>query len=437
MNIVKFHRKRSALCFAVLLALFTLSVFPSCRHSASKSQTAPSETEKPGRLIQPFVVLGDASTETRTFPVVVKEAASAKLSFRVPGKLENFDVTPGRRFKQGEVVAQLERRDYQLVVDRCNQALVEARAALKAMETGARPEDLASAEAGYEAAKSQRETAERQYRRMESLHLDGTASELQFDLAKSTYDSAVAAERAAEKTLEKARKGSRDEEIEMARAKIAGLEIDLQLAENKLNDTTLVAPFSGVATEKFFDNHETVAPGVAILTLIDDKSFEGELNVTEEVALRLSDVVKVECVFGTIPDKVFSATVKEASTSLRKNSRSYLMTISIDATEEDGVLLGMAGIAKITLTEEKPYTLVPISSLVSGADKDANSSSAETNVWIVDQDSLTLTRRVVKVGDTVGDMAQILEGLSEGEMIVGAGARFLTDGQKIRLPENI
>ncbi|MBQ2038525.1 MAG: hypothetical protein II486_03645, partial [Thermoguttaceae bacterium] len=71
MNIVKFHRKRSALCFAVLLALFTLSVFPSCRHSASKSQTAPSETEKPGRLIQPFVVLGDASTETRTFPVVV------------------------------------------------------------------------------------------------------------------------------------------------------------------------------------------------------------------------------------------------------------------------------------------------------------------------------------------------------------------------------
>ena len=113
------------------------------------------------------------------------------------------------------------------------------------------------------------------------------------------------------------------------------------------------------------------------------------------------------------------------------------MTISIDATEEDGVLLGMAGIAKITLTEEKPYTLVPISSLVSGADKDANSSSSETNVWIVDQDSLTLTRRVVKVGDTVGDMAQILEGLSEGETIVGAGARFLTDGQKIRLPENI
>ena len=434
MNIVKSHRRKSVLRFGALATLLALCFLPACRHSESESQ--PSAEEKPGRLIQPFVVSGEAETETRTFPVVIKEAASAKLSFRVPGKLENFDVTPGKRFNKGDVVAQLEQRDYQLVVDRCKQALVEARALLKAMETGARPEDLESAEAGYEAAKSQRETAEKQYRRMESLHGDGTASEVQYDLAKTAYDGAVAAERAAEKTLEKARKGSRDEEIEMARAKVAGLEIDLQLAENKLADTTLVAPFSGVATEKFFDNHETVAPGVAVLTLVDDKSFEGELNVTEEITLRLADVNKVECVFEAIPGKVFPATVKEASTSLRKNSRSYLMTISIDASEEDGALIGMAGIAQIVLSKQSPYTLIPISSLVSGAVKDASSTSTETNVWIVDRDALTLTRRVVKVGDTIGDMAQILDGLSAGETIVGAGARFLSDGQKIRLPES-
>ena len=186
------------------------------------------------------------------------------------------------------------------------------------METGARPEDLASAEAGYEAAQSQRETAEKQYRRIESLYNDGSASAMQYDLAKSTYDSAVAAERAAEKTLEKAQKGSRIEEIEMMKAKIAGLEIDLQLAENKLKDTTLVAPFSGVVTGNSTTITRRSFRASRSSPLVDDQRYEGELSVTEEVALRLSDITKIECTFDALPGRVFSATIKEASTRSRR-----------------------------------------------------------------------------------------------------------------------
>ena len=50
-------------------------------------------------------------------------------------------------------------------------------------------------------------------------------------------------------------------------------------------------------------------------------------------------------------------------------------------------------------------------------------------------DTLAIARRSVTVGATVGDKVRILSGLSGGETIVGAGARFLSDGQKIRLPE--
>ena len=161
MKYVKFDRRGAFSRVGALIALFTLVACPACRRNDASSQLTEAAQEKTVRPIQSFVVPKGENAEVRTFPVVIKEGTSAKLSFRVPGKLENFDVTPGRRFKEGEVVAQLERRDYQLIVDRCKQALVEANAALKAMETGARPEDLASAEAGYEAAKSQRETAER------------------------------------------------------------------------------------------------------------------------------------------------------------------------------------------------------------------------------------------------------------------------------------
>ena len=419
-----------------LLLLLSLVVCPACNKGpAADAQGEQASAEKTIRPVLPFVVPADVAVEQRTFPVIIKEGAASKLSFRVPGKLDDFDVTVGRRFEAGEVVAKLDQRDYQLAVDRVEQALVEARAALKAMQTGARPEDLAAAEANYEAAKSQRETAEKQYARMKSLHEDGSASEMQFDLAKSTFDSASALELAAQKTLEKARVGSREEEIEMANAKIAGLEIDLQLAQNKLADTVLTAPFAGAVSEKFYDAHETVAPGVAILTIVDDKTFQGELSVTEEVARRLDDVVAIECAFDAIPDKTFPATIKETSTSVQKNTRSYLLTITIDASAADGALIGMVGLARVKLTDPTSFVLIPTAALVPGKTGDGAVDTTEMNVWIVDKDTMTISRRKVEIGNSVDDQAQVLSGLAAGETIVGAGARFLTDGQQIRLTE--
>ena len=415
-------------CLALFVLLLLNVTVCSCKRSSADLPEADS-SELDARPVRVYVVPEPTAVETRTFPVFVKGGATTKLSFRTPGRLEEFNAEVGRRFQEGEVVARLDARDYQLVVDRAQQALVEARAALKAMETGARPEDVASAEAAFSAARSQRETAEKQYARIDSLRSDGTASEMQYDLAKSTLDAARAAELAAEKTLEKARKGSRAEEIEMIKAKISGLEIDLQLAENKLSDVVLTAPFSGVVSEKFFENHETVAPGLAVATLVDDKSFEGEMSATEELLQRRDSVASVECRFEGVPGKVFPATLKRVSTSVQKGNRSYLATLSVNASAEDGVLIGMVGVATLTLADSSDKVYVPASSLVSNSEV----SDTSTSVWVVNEDGETLTRREVEVGELSDDRAEILSGLSSGERIVGAGARFIKEGQKIRL----
>ena len=430
-----YQKKRWGYRYAYALSMLLIVFFGT---SCDRQKEVPATGTQVGsseRIVRSYLVEKGALTETRTFPVVLKEGVAAKLSFRVAGKLDGFSVVPGRRFEKGDLVASLDPRDYQLIVDRAKEALKEANAALRAMETGARPEDLATAEAAYAAAKSQRETAEKQFKRMESLRQDEAVSVMQYDLAKSTYDAAVAAERAAEKTVEKSKVGAREEEIEMIKAKIAGLEIDLQLAENKLADTKLYAPFAGIVSEKFYEDHETVAPGMAVLTLVDDKSFEGEIGITEELALRLKDVEKIECQFEAIPDKKFEATIKETSTTVQKDTRAYLMTIGVNATEEDGALLGMVGTARIVFKIPSGAIYVPTSSLVVGTDESGAPSQSSTHVWIIDASSQTLSRRVVEVGDSADDRTRILSGLEGGEMIVGAGARFLSDGQKISLQE--
>lgn len=420
--------------FVLLLSMTSLSC--SRQNALEDAGASPCSASNP-RPVQQFVVPDGTQLETRTFPVFVKGGETANLSFRTPGRLIEFDAVVGSRFKKGEVVAKLDPRDYQLAVDRVDQSIAEAKAGLSAMETGARSEDLASLEAALEAAKSQLETTKRQFERMESLRKDGAVSDVQYDLAKTAYDASSAAERAAEKNLEKANKGSRKEEIEMVKAKIAGLEIDRELALNKLKDTVLVAPFSGVVSEKFFDNHESVAPGIGIVTLVDDGSFEGELSVSEEFIARQGDIQSIECVFETIPNRVFTARIKQTSSSVQKGNRSYLATISIDATSTDGLLVGMIGVATMTLKNNSVFVMIPATALVAGnaemEQKDFSATESESSVWIIDASTQTVTRRNVKVGVFVNGMAQILEGLDGGETIVSAGARFLVDGQQVRL----
>ena len=421
--------------FALVLPILTNA---SCNRRDADSLTVDSVVSATvPRPVQAYVIPDGSNMETRTFPVFVKGGETAKLSFRIPGRLVEFNAAVGVRFNKGDVVAALDPRDYQLAVDRATKAIQEAKAGLSAMETGARSEDKATLEAALEAAKTQLETAKRQLERMDSLYKDGVASEGQYDLAKTAYDGAVAAELAAEKNLEKANKGSRDEEIEMVKAKIAGLEVDLELAQNKLSDTRLTAPFSGVVSEKFFDNHETILPGVSLLTLVDDASFEGELSVSEEFVARQGDVESIECTFDALPDKVFNASVKQTSSSVQKGNRSYLATLTIDAQPEDGLLIGMVGVAKMRLRDANNFVMIPASALIADPaqlqHEETGTYSLDSSVWTIDPATETVVRRDVKVGVFVNDQAQILEGLSGGEQIVSAGARFLTDGQKVQL----
>ena len=53
-------------------------------------------------------------------------------------------------------------------------------------------------------------------------------------------------------------------------------------------------------------------------------------------------------------------------------------------------------------------------------------------VWVVDMNSMTVSKRVIKVGLGVGEMISVESGLKEGDTIVGAGAAYLTAGMKIR-----
>ena len=54
-------------------------------------------------------------------------------------------------------------------------------------------------------------------------------------------------------------------------------------------------------------------------------------------------------------------------------------------------------------------------------------------VWRIDPDRMTVVKQVVDTGAVDGNRIFLTEGMDPGMRIVTAGARFLREGQKIRL----
>ena len=224
-------------------------------------------------------------------------------------------------------------------------------------------------------------------------------------------------------------KARRAEEIEAMEAKIAGLNVDLKIAENKLGDTILKAPFDGVIAEKFCDNHETIAPGAAIVEIVDIDSMEATVNLPEEVVRRRENIETLVCRFDSLPDQTFPATVKEIGRTPRRENLSYPMTIKVDmsqAKSAEPLLSGMVGTVSITLKSPGGEIIIPSSALVSA-------ETGASAVWLFDSAGSKVTARAVEVSAITDAGAVISGGLSGGETIVTAGARSLEEGQPVRL----
>ena len=399
-------------------------VIPACHRGAEQD-----EPEALPVLIRTATVTAGSDTQERIFPLFAKESKSARLSFRVPGQLQEFDPILGAKINKDDVIARLDARDYELAVEGLRQKIVEAEALLKAMKTGARVEDIEALQSQIAGAETASVNASRQLRRMENLHSDGTVSDVQLDVARTTSDAAAAHLQTLKTQLEKAQAGSRAEEIEAMEAKIASLNIDLTIAVNKLEDTVLKAPFDGVIAEKFCDNHEQLIPGAAIVELVNIDSMEATVNLPETMVRHRDNIESLTCRFDSLPDQTFPATIKEIGRIPRLGNLSYPMTIKIDMTQvknTDPLLAGMVGTVSIKLKSEANEILIPTSALVS-------TSQGKSSVWLYDSTQSVVKSCPVEVSAITDAGAVVTSGLTGGETIVTAGARSLEEGQQVRL----
>jgi RND family efflux transporter MFP subunit len=319
------------------------------------------------------------------------------LATKVAGRLAAIDVDLASPVKQGQRVAQLETTDYELGVQQARAALWQARAQLGLPATGGgrvRVDETAV----VRQALATLEEARANGTRMEKLASEGLAPQAERDAARAALVRAEA-------SLESAR-----EEVRLRQAQLRQRESELEIAQQRLADTTIRSPLDGFVQARRASRGEYLAAGAAVAEVVRVDPLRLRLAVPEREAvdLKAGQPVRVRVGGRAGPADAHvehAGVVARLAPSLDAQSRSLLIEADI---RNDGALRPGNFVQARIVTGKRDVLAVPKSAIVTFA--------GLQKVILVE--SGKAVERPVTTGDTRGDDIEVVTGLRPGEAVV-------------------
>src|SRR5438034_1095653 len=221
---------KSSVIRAWAVAAVPLTLGTSC----SKSNTANNSAEsKKSRPVQTVTVERRSMERAITVTGSLAADEAATLSVKVSGRLKKIPVDLGSVVKQGEVIAQIEPRDYELRVKQAAAALAQARATVGLPLEGDDDRFTPEQTSAVRQARAVLDEATKNRERVVGLSKEGIVSKSEQDTVEAAYTVAL---NRYEIALEEAR---------TRQAVLAQRRAEWESARQQLSDTVLRAPFDG------------------------------------------------------------------------------------------------------------------------------------------------------------------------------------------------
>ncbi|KPA19268.1 efflux transporter, RND family, MFP subunit [Candidatus Magnetomorum sp. HK-1] len=402
--------------------LFCLLNIAGCGNNDPASEAK--DVIRPVKVLQ--IQIND-NERMNTFSGIAKGIHESVLSFRVPGVLQKLTAKVGDHVKRGQIVADIDSRDFRLRLDDMKNRLKSAQAQLEKLQKGVRSEDLKIIDQRINALKSALKTANTEYNRVQKLYAADAASKSQLDYAKTELDRIQSELNSVQQERTKGVSGGREEEVRSARADIRSIKSNLAQARANLEDTQLKIPFDGIISQKHIANFQQINMGQPIYTLVDITRIEVQISVPERRISGVSAGQPVDVEFSNYSDKKFIGKISKVGVTADHQTLTYPVFVEIDNPGRL-ILPGMsARIAVKTQIKQQSYPLLPIHSILE------DKITGARYVWIYDNQSKTATRRDILIGSIVRDAVEVIKGLVQDDVVIVAGVNRVREGMKVRV----
>lgn len=343
---------------------------------------------------------------------------------KVSGYLERIEVNIGDSVRQGQRVAQIDRADFLQKVKEAEAKVAYARAQLSELMAGSRPEELRQAEEAVRQAQSRFDNAKLQRERVEALFKRQVISKKEMDSAEMEYIVAEAQLEASQQHLKLVQEGARQEVRDASQAKLKEMEAILEQERIRLQNTSILAPFSGEIVRKYVDAGALVSPSTPLVSLVHTETLKVVANVLERDIPLLKQGMKASIQTEAYPGKSFEGKVARINKALDVATRTLQAEIYIPNSNR---LLKPGMFARLTVVlSEKPKTLV--------IPRNAVLEEGGSKFIFVIKGNQAIRTSVV-MGLEEDPFAEVLEGVSEGDSVVVRGQESLRDRSMVRVIE--
>lgn len=252
------------------------------------------------------------------------------------------------------------------------------------------------------------------------LTIDNEALQIQLDIAKVNV-------KKAESDLTRLKNllgagGVTQQQIDDAQNGIDNLKSQIRSLEKQMRNTQVKAPIAGTITGKTVEKGGFLAPAMKILDIVNIGRLKMQVYLTEEEVFQVKKGQQIELVADLYPDARLKGTVAFIDVQA-DNSKRFLIEIELNNPANSPLKAGMNGRAFFSTGKQVDILALPRECIV-GSVRDAQ-------VFLVEGSQVV--RKPVRLGRIFGDVVEIMEGLSEGDVVVISGQINLQNGTKISI----
>ena len=330
---------------------------------------------EPVRSVKVITVGLGAFESGQEYAGEVRARVESRLGFRVAGKITKRTVEVGQRVKAGQLLAQLDPRDYQLAADAGRAQVVSAT--------------------------TQRDLAAADLTRYRALKDQNFISGAELERREATLKAAQAT-------------------LEQAQAQLAG-------QGNQTGYTQLLADVSGVVTAVEAEAGQVVAAGTPVVRIAQDGPRDVVFAVPEDKLARVP-VGSAVTVRSWTGGPSLRGTVRELAASADPVTRTFPVKVTL--SEKDAGEALPLGATAYVVPQAVAQLAGGVIKLPTSALRQEGKGSA---VWVLDTASMTVRSQPVQIATADGNEAVIASGLQPGQKVVSAGVHVLSPGQKVTI----
>jgi HlyD family secretion protein len=337
-----------------------------------------------------------------------------EVGVQITGTVLRIPVTEGQAVKAGDLLLELEAAELTATGRQADVAVMQAQAKLRQLQEVQGPvaaQTLRQAQSGLKNARAA-------LARSRDLFGQGFIGQAALDEARKTAELADAEVRAAQKQLDTTAASGSDRAL--ALANVAGAQASAQAARARTGYAAIKAPVAGTLIARNVEVGDVVQPGKVLMTLSPQGRTQLVVAIDEKNLALLALGQQAMVSADAYPAQRFEATLAYINPSV--NATTGAVEVKLDAAAPPAVLKqDMTVSVDIEVARRPQALIVPLAAV----------HDAETTPWVLRLEGRHAVRRSVRLGLHSGGLAEVLEGLSEGDAVL-VGPAAIKPGARVR-----